>query len=289
MLSCVELVFKRAIMLFFSARVLAAAAVAATAVQAASNMVPDYEVKLLLIPTAVLGTDNKLKPTVLSTFSMPTSVTKMNVQFLDKNDKEIYNNGWSPRIRKTEGEADFELTYKKRYAVTGDDIDGALTTANTQGFDSTTTTYDAQIEWGYQKKTLSISRKKTASDSGYSGMDLPGQTKSREFLIDEAPDKFDDWLYNNWGTTALASARIFGPVLAKRSIGTWNSTQLYIEVWPIKDAAGTGIEYIVEASFKTTSRTTASQKQAALILFLQGNGWFLAQDSLKTQLIMDRY
>ena len=276
-------------MLSFSARVLAAAAVAATAVQAASNMVPDYEVKLLMIPTAVLGTDNKLKPTVLSTFSMPTSVTKMNVQFLDKNDKEIYNNGWSPRIRKTEGEADFELTYKKRYAVTGDDIDGALTTANTQGFDSTTTTYDAQIEWGYQKKTLSISRKKTASDSGYSGMDLPGQTKSREFLIDEAPDKFDDWLYNNWGTTALASARIFGPVLAKRSIGTWNSTQLYIEVWPIKDAAGTGIEYIVEASFKTTSRTTASQKQAALILFLQGKGWFLAQDSLKTQLIMDRY
>ena len=276
-------------MLSFSARVFAAAAVAATAVQAASNMVPDYEVKLLLIPTAVLGTDNKLKPTVLSTFSMPTSVTKMNVQFLDKNDKEIYNNGWSPRIRKTEGEADFELTYKKRYAVTGDDIDGALTTANTQGFDSTTTTYDAQIEWGYQKKTLSISRKKTASDSGYSGMDLPGQSKSREFLIDEAPDKFDDWLYNNWGTTALASARIFGPVLAKRSIGTWNSTQLYIEVWPIKDAAGTGIEYIVEASFKTTSRTTASQKQAALILFLQGKGWFLAQDSLKTQLIMDRY
>lgn len=255
----------------------------------AANMVPDYEVKLLLQPTAVLGTDNKLKPTVLSTFSMPTSVTKMNVQFLDTNAKDIYNAGWSPRIRKTENENDFELTYKKRYSVSNGNIDGALTTANNEGFDSTTTTYDAQIEWGYNQQTLSISRKKTASDSGYSGMDLPGQSTSRDILIKEAPDKFNDWYFNNWGTDNLAASRIFGPVLAKRSIGTWSGLQLYIEVWPIKDAAGTGIEYIVEASFKTTSRTTASTKQGELITFLQGKGWLLAQDSLKTSLIMNRY
>jgi hypothetical protein len=262
---------------------------AATAAQAASNMVPDYEVKLLLNPTAVLGTDNKLKPTVLSTFSMPTTVTKMNVQFLDDNAKDIYNNGWSPRIRKTEGDSTFELTYKKRYPITGGNIDGALTTANGEGFDSTTTTYDAQIEWGYQQQTLSISREKTYSGSGYSGMDLPNQSDSRTMLINEAPDKFDDYVSNNWGTGVLASSRIFGPVLAKRSIGTWSSLQLYIEVWPIKDAAGTGIEYIVEASFKTTSRTTASTKHDDLQTFLTSKGWFLAQDSLKTSLIMQRY
>ena len=132
-------------------------------------MVPDYEVKLLMNPTVVLGSDNKLKATVLSTFAMPTSVTKMNVQFLDTDAKDIYNVGWSPRIRKMEGGSDFELTYKKRYTVSNGDIDGALSTANGEGFDSTTTTYDAQIEWGYQKQTLSISRDKTASDSGYSG------------------------------------------------------------------------------------------------------------------------
>jgi hypothetical protein len=65
--------------------------------------------------------------------------------------------------------------------------------------------------------------------------------------------------------------------------------QLYIEVWPIRNAAGTGTEYVVEASFKTTSQTTASTKHDELITYLQGKGWFLAQDSLKTQLIMDRY
>jgi hypothetical protein len=279
-------------MYFFPRRLVAATALTvlvASFAQADPNMVPDYEVKLLLIPSVVLGSDNKLKATVLSTFAMPTSVTKMNVQFLDKSTKEIYNNGWSPRIRKTEGEDDFELTYKKRYPVTGGDIDAALTTANSQGFDAGDTGYEAQIEWGYQKQTLSISRKKTASDAGYSGMDLPGTSNSRGMLIDEAPDKFDDWLFNGWGTDALAVSRIFGPVLAKRSIGTWSGMQLYIEVWPILNAAGTGTEYIVEASFKTTSRTTASTKHDSFITFLQGKGWFLAQDSLKTQLIMDRY
>ena len=73
------------------------------------------------------------------------------------------------------------------------------------------------------------------------------------------------------------------------TVATWNSTQLYIEVWPIKDASGTRTEYVVEASFKTTSRTTASQKHDALMAFLQTKGWFVAQDSLKTQFIMDRY
>jgi len=275
--------------MYTPSRLLAIAVAAASLAQAASNMVPDYEVKLLMDPTVVLGTDNKLKPTVLSTFAMPTSVTKMNVQFLDTNSQPIYNAGGSPRMRKTEGETGFELTYKKRYPITGGNIDGALTTANGEGFDSTTTTYDAQIEWGYTQQTLSISRQKTGSDSGYSGMDLPNLSNSRTMMINNAPDKFDDWLYNNWGTDTLAISRLYGPILAKRSIGTWSGLQLYIEVWPINNAAGTGIEYIVEASFKTTSRTTASSQHDALITFLQGKGWFLAQDSLKTSLIMQRY
>lgn len=240
-------------------------------------------------PTVVLGSDFKLKPTVLSTFVMPTTVTKMNVQYLDTNSETIYNNQWSPRIRKMEGASDFELNYKIRYPISGNDINGALTLANSQGFDATTTTYDAQIEWGYSQKTLSISRDKTGSGSGYSGMDDPNQSDSRSMLIAEAPDKFDDWVSNNWGTTQLASSRIYGPILAKRSIGTWNSTQLYIEVWPLKAASGSGTEYIVEASFKVDTTTEASAKKDALQSLLTTKGWFVAQDSLKTSLIMARY
>jgi hypothetical protein len=61
----------------FSSLVTATATVIfASMAQAASNMVPDYEVKLLLDPAIVLGSDHKLTPTVLSTFAMPTTVKK---------------------------------------------------------------------------------------------------------------------------------------------------------------------------------------------------------------------
>lgn len=267
---------------------------------AASNMVPDFEVKLLLNASAVLDPANsyKLRPAVLSAFSMPTTVTKMNVQFLDTNSKQIYTAGWSPRVRKTEGDpgSEFELTYKKRYPVTTT-IDAALTSANHDGgFDSSDSAdWDAQIEWGYSAKTLSISRKKTATiKSGYSGMDLPSDRDSRQMLVDKAPSKFENWGgVKNWGTDLLAESRIYGPVLAKRSIGTWSGLDVYIEVWPIKAAAtspGTpGVEYIVEASFKTGSVSVAGTKGADLQSYLEGFGWFLPGDSLKTGLIMDRY
>jgi hypothetical protein len=92
---------------------------AASLALAAANAVPDYEIHLLMDPTKVLGSDNKLLPTVLSTFAMPTSVTKMNVQFLDTDARDIYSQGWSPRIRNMEKEDGLELTYKKRFEVSG--------------------------------------------------------------------------------------------------------------------------------------------------------------------------
>ncbi|KAJ4178700.1 hypothetical protein NW755_012994 [Fusarium falciforme] len=264
-------------------------AIADSSTQAAPNMTPEYEVKLLLKPAAVLDPNKELTSTVLSTFHMSPSVTKQNIQFLDTTSKDIYTAGWSARIRKTENEDDLELTYKKRYAIVEGDIDAALTTANNDGFNAGDARYEAQVEWGYQRQTLSISRKKAIADFINSGMDLPGERKSREMLVDKAPDKFDNWLHNKWGTGALAESRIFGPVPAKRSIGTWEGMRLYIEVWPIRNRAGTGIDYLVEASFKTQNRTTTATKHDSLISHLQGKGWFLEEDSLKTQLIMERY
>ncbi|KAF4170830.1 hypothetical protein CNMCM8694_005647 [Aspergillus lentulus] len=254
-------------------------------------MVPEYEVRLQLNPAAVLGPNHELTDTVLSTFGIPpTSPIKLNVQFLDTSDKELYTAGWSARIRKTENEDDFELTYKKRYTITGGDIDAALAAANNDGFSTASANYEAQVEWGYQNQTLSISRKKTIADSGNSRMDLPGTSRSIEMLVKEAPDKFENWRPNNWGTRALAVSRIFGPVCASRCIGTWNQMRLYLEVWPlIKLKGSTEIEYIVEASFKTKSRQTAADEKSRLADRLEEKGWFLAQDSLKTQLIMERY
>ncbi|KAL2844501.1 hypothetical protein BJY01DRAFT_235267 [Aspergillus pseudoustus] len=257
--------------------------------RAEPNMVSEYEVRLRLDPAAVLGPDHRPTGSVLSTFDMLPTSTKLNVQFLDMSCKEAYNASWSPRIRKTENEDGFELTYKKRYAITGGDIDAALTAANRDGFDADDTKYEAQVEWGYQNQTLSISRKKTVANSRNDGMGLPETGESRQMLVDEAPDKYDNWKYREWGTDTLLVSRVFGPVLARRFTGPWKGMKLYLEVWPLLNLEGTGIEYIVETSFKTKNRTTASLEQGNLAVLLQEKGWFLPQDSLKTQLIMERY
>jgi hypothetical protein len=162
-----------------------------------------------------------------------------------------------------------------------------LTTANQQGWDITDDNYEAQVEWGYSKLTLSFSLKKDIGANGLGDTDLPKTKDSRSMLIDDAPGKFEHWSYNNWGTDKLAASRIYGPVLAKRSTGTWNGFKLYVEVWPIK--SGSSTQYIVEASFKTADRNTASTQKANLQAFIQSKGWFLAQDSLKTSLIMSNY
>lgn len=261
----------------------------------ASKLVPDYEVKLLLKPSEVLGSDNKLKDKVRSAFNIPSSTKKMNIQFMDTKEKDIYNKGWNLRIRKTENDEEFELTYKKRYSVdeelsppSKDKIDAALRTAEQDGFDPRI--YEAQVEVGYRKQTLSISHDEAVPDTGFRGMDLPLVEDSRKFLINKAPDKFKDWLPNNWGTNHLCDSIIYGPVLAKRSKGTWEGFELLLEVWPIrKSKTDESLELIVEASFKTPDLQKAVEGHASLEKFLRERGWFLEEDSLKTKLIMERY
>jgi hypothetical protein len=55
----------------------------------------------------------------------------MNIQFLNTTGRDIYIADWMARVRKSENEDDLELTYKKRYAIVGGDIDATLTTAPT--------------------------------------------------------------------------------------------------------------------------------------------------------------
>ncbi|KAJ5900172.1 uncharacterized protein N7473_004242 [Penicillium subrubescens] len=114
--------------------------------RAVRNMMRDYEIRLLLKPSAVLNPEHEVTATVLSTFEMPPTVTKLNVQFLDNISRDLYAADWSARIRKIENDDNFELTYKKRYAVTGGDIDAALVAANNDGFNAGSAKFEAQVE-----------------------------------------------------------------------------------------------------------------------------------------------
>lgn len=261
-----------------------------------SALVPDYEVKLLLEPSKVLEADNKLTDAVRAEFSIQPGAKDMNIQFVDTKDKDIYTNGWNLRIRRTAGASRFELTYKKRYlldegfSTTAEaKIGAALTVAAQDGFDSTTT-FEAQVEVGHRNLTLSISHDEKVPATGSPGTTLPPAGASRDFLVDEAPTEFTNWSADDWGTDHLASPIIYGPVLATRFEGIWKGSRLLIEVWPIrKSKTDSTLEPIVEASFKTPDLSKALDGRTKLADLLQSKGWFLARDSLKTKLIMERY
>ncbi|KAJ6437022.1 PLD-like domain-containing protein [Purpureocillium lavendulum] len=252
-----------------------------------ANLTPDYEARLLLNPEAVLNDDHEPTGAVLLAFGM-TESTLMNVQFFDTDSKDISAADWSVRIRKRADRSNLELTYKKRSNIASDNVDAALTVANIDGFDADDTNYEAQVEWGFMTRVLSISREKKAR-SPTNGVDLPDAEDSRKMLIDEAPGKFDNWRHNKWGTAALNRSRPYGPVLAKRWIGTWSDIKLFIEVWPIRTGSDGKITYIVEASFKTSSLLTAETEHAKLATHLEDKKWFLAQDAQKTRLILENY
>ncbi|KAK4212165.1 hypothetical protein QBC37DRAFT_425541 [Rhypophila decipiens] len=299
-------------------------------------MTPDFEVKLLLNPSTVLDpTTSKPLPAFLSLFN-PDSSTKptpiqMTVAFLDTDEtQKIYQAGWSPRIRRMKDEPKkIELTYKKRYPVPLDvplpdvgsplttynadpntpvsvlstAIDSVLAQASSDGFDASESgDYDAQIEWGYAKLTLSISKKKKekAADwnipvpgSGSQGpIELPDEETCRRMLVKTAPKTFDNWGgVKGWGTDELSRSRIYGPVFAERYEGVWNGLEVDIEIWPIKAAEGTGAEWenTVEISFKTEEIAQAKEKQGELLALLKEAGYWKEGDSLKTGYIMERY
>ncbi|MEV4424131.1 hypothetical protein AB0K23_01895 [Streptomyces sp. NPDC049602] len=266
----------------------AAALLAPSPAYAAANAVPTYEVKINLT-TAALDASFAPSTAVKSAFGITGSAKARSYSYYDTDALALDAQGWSVRLRHKSGSS-FEETYKKRFPVTNGDIDGALTTASAAGFDSTDTNYDAEVDWGYAKQTLSFSNEKSHSSSGYSGTAMPTSTTGRTWLVNDIPGKLQDWNSTGWGKTTLQASRAHGPVNSKVYGGAWGpSDDASIEVLPVVGASGTGTEYVVELSFKTDSYADAADLHADAIAVAEANGWLYHGDILKTQLILDRY
>lgn len=254
----------------------------ATPAQAASPATPDYEVKINLTASAL---DSSHNPTsaVLSAFGLGGSASTRSYAYWDTDAQDLDGSGWAVRLRHKSGK-DFEETYKKRFPVSGGDIDGALNTAAAAGFDSGDTNYDAQVDWGYSQQTLSFSNEKSHSASGYSGTALPDSATGRSWLVGDIPGKLEDTNSSGWGANTLGASRIHGPVTAKTWSGAWESSDdASIEVVPVQG------EYVVELSFKTGSRSDAQALHDDAIAQAESLGVLYKGDILKTQLILDRY
>lgn len=253
--------------------------------QESPNLTPDFEIKFLLNSEAVLDHNHEFNNVLRSIFTAPPTVTKINVMFMDTDSRTLYQARWSARIRKKEDTPNFELTYKKRYTISGEDIDAALRAANEDGFNaSLANKYEAQVEWGYERMTLSLSHEKEVPASGSGGTTLPDAESARDMIGSKAPREL-----GAWGKDALREARIYGPILTTRLVGKWKGTKLTVEIWPIVIAAADKPEYIVEASVKADTKEEAGERRRALEELLRAKGWLCPRDSLKTQLIMDNY
>ncbi|MCU5470623.1 hypothetical protein [Bacillus paranthracis] len=252
---------------------------------AASPMTPSFEVKLLLKPEQVLGPNKEMKQDVLEHFQAGTNYERIQVQFLDTANKNLSKEGWFARIRKKEFSKDFELTYKKRYPIPNGVIQDALEVAKKEGFDSNTDSYEAEIDWGFEKKTLSISNKKSYSAKGYGVLDLPNEKAAQNMLVEKLPGKMNKWLYTNWGEEMLRDSRIYGPVLMKRYTGEFENSKTNIEVWPLSNTGKIEDDFVIEVSFKTNEESIAKEKRELLMKSLDQKGWLLPKDSLKTELI----
>ncbi|WP_127533227.1 fibronectin type III domain-containing protein [Paenibacillus kobensis] len=257
----------------------------------AANGTPNYEVKLNLDPAVVLDSSHNLVSAVRTQFSTGTSTKNFKVQYMDTNTQSLQSQGWSERIRKRSDQSTHEIQYKKRYTIANGDIHAALTQAASEGLDSGATGFDFQVDWGYSKQTLSVDYEKdiTISGSSGSGLNMPSEATSRTVSVSNEPAKFANWTSTGWGTTQLNNSVVYGPVDFKRYEGTFDSLDLDIEVWTVLNAARTGTEYWVEASFKTDSFSEASSERAALINLLSTKGWLVPEDVLRTSLIIERY
>ncbi|MEH7277970.1 hypothetical protein V7457_03340 [Bacillus toyonensis] len=252
---------------------------------AASPMKPSFEVKLLLKPEQVLAYNKEMKQEVLEHFQVGTNYERIQVQFLDTANKSLSNEGWFARIRKKEFSKDFELTYKKRYPIQNGVIQDALEVAKKEGFDSKTDSYEAEVDWGFGKKTLSISNKKSYSAKGYGVLDLPNEHASQNMLIEKLPGKMNKWLYTNWGEEMLRDSHIYGPVLMKRYTGEFENIKTNIEIWPLSNTGKIEDDFVIEVSFKTNEEIIATKQRELLMASIEKKGWLLPKDSLKTELI----
>ena len=259
----------------------------ATDVQAASNAVPSYEVKFLLDAGKVLNADGSLQSSVTSEFHITSPADQQLVEYFDTHAQDLNGSDWNVRFRKKEDKKKYELTYKKRFTVTNGDINSALTAANQAGFDSSDDNYEAEVDWGYSKQTLSFSNDKEESAS--KGLTIPSESKVLNMLVDNIPGKLKNTNGSGWGKDMLKSSRAHGPVIVSKYEGEFNGLETNIEVMPIRTEDGTGMENLIEISFKTDSYGEAALNRTKLMNTLEAKGWLVHADSLKTNLILNRY
>lgn len=246
----------------------------------------DFEIKFLLDSDQVLTDEHLLTDDFRALIGAGTDYRSIDVIYLETEGCDFLNEGWVNRIRWKEGKKKIECTCKKRYPLSGEDaaaIRVALAQAEADGFVFSDTAYSAQIDWGFSKMTLSAEKEASGKHKDYHSLSQFSTADAIKFFEKTMPDEERDWGENRLGAAMLAQARKVGPLQYWRLKGSWEGTEVDVDICPMKDG------YITELSFKVKGLAAASALRERMMALLEEKGLLLHEDSLKTQMILDDY
>lgn len=250
----------------------------------AENMgIDGVEVKYLLDPALVLDENHELKEDILETLGFTGKVKNRGMQFLDTAEKAYNEDGWSLRVRIKQGDDEYDVTYKKRYTVENGDIDAALALAAQDGFVAGLEDYEAELDWGYSKLTLSIATESSVEKVGYDDTVLPSLEDSIKMIQDTAPE------FVKAVEADITAAILCGPVYYPRYTGEQAGMELDIEICAITNAKTGETEYVCEVAFSTDTYEEAAAKRDEIMKILEDAGILLKEDGLKTNKILNAY
>ena len=206
-----------------------------------------YEVKLLLDSQKVLGDDHLLKEEWKQAFGITEDYLPIEVIYLDTPEKDFHREGWINRLRLKSGKKKAERTYKKRYPVAGADIAAACEAAKKDGFiipdpsENTEKTdekekndadelFEAGIDWGYEKMTLSLSCEDSAKLKGHDSLASISGDEAKAFLLEIMPDIEANWKQSQWGIATMERAEAAGPVRFMRAKGKLERGERYVDI-----------------------------------------------------------
>ena len=250
----------------------------------ADNMKIDgVEVKFLLDPALVLDENHELKPEILEFLGFTGKVKNRGMQFLDTADMTYNGEGWSIRVRIKQGDDEYDVTYKKRYTVENGDVDAALALAAADGFVDGLDDYEAELDWGYSKLTLSIATESSVDKVGYDDTVLPSLEDSVAMVqatMPEAVKAVDG---------DITAAVLCGPVYYPRYTGELAGMELDIEICAITNPSTGETEYVCEVAFSADTMEEAAAKRDEITKILDDAGILLKEDGLKTNKILNAY
>jgi len=251
----------------------------------------EHEVKLLLRPDVALTSTGALAPAFVRAFAVHGDASHVSMQFVDTPDKDLNTSGWNVRLRRTRGQRNGEVTFKRRFKVDDDSVDEAWDEARASGI-TDTGRYRQQLEWNRERRTLSFSIDKAFDVAIGSGSRLPAWDASLRVATSLFPGRLRRLQITAQPAPAAiaASAGIFGPVHGVRWEGTWNrTTPIRIESWDIRGSDAVGGVPVVELSVIERDYFAAKDRRDGLADYLHAQSWLEPNDALKTQLVLNRY